>query len=267
MNQYQYEEVLKVGIWFYRMNESRKLQIWRQTLCLFKRSWKEEVRNPPTATHGYATDCYNTQGGANEDSELKNNFGSSNSKFFDFEWVFRTLIYRNSGLDTYHDTRGRDRRDSSWSCRAPGGVGPVDGSRSCGPRSLCRRTSGPWDTAGSRTGHSPCSGYGAVSSPKKRTQVTRHNDEIQASYLPPVARLDHDVIVPPSLLQAAGIFVAAIALFSVPIILQQDHDVALRQVHVSVVEILSQGWKIFEMGSELFVCIFGLPKFRSKNKA
>ena len=46
---------------------------------------KEEVRNPPTATHGYATDYYNTQGGANEDSELKNYFGYSNSKFFDFE--------------------------------------------------------------------------------------------------------------------------------------------------------------------------------------
>ena len=46
---------------------------------------KEEVRNPPTAAHGYATDCYNTQGGANEDSELKNYFGYSNFKFIDFD--------------------------------------------------------------------------------------------------------------------------------------------------------------------------------------
>ena len=28
-----------------------------------------------------------------------------------------------------------------------------------------------------------------------------------------------------------------------------------------------QGWKIFEMGSELFLRNFGLPSFRSKNKA
>ena len=28
-----------------------------------------------------------------------------------------------------------------------------------------------------------------------------------------------------------------------------------------------QGWKIFEMGSELFVLDFRLPRFRSKNKA
>ena len=70
------------------------------------------------------------------------------------------------------------------------------------------------------------------------TSVVGQNNETKTPYLPPVARLDHDVIVPPSLLQAAGVLIPAVALLSVPVILQQDHDVALRQVHVSVIEVL-----------------------------
>ena len=45
-----------------------------------------------------------------------------------------------------------------------------------------------------------------------------------------------------------------------------DSTIYAAAAKASAVEFL-QGWKIFEMGSELFVLDFRLPRFRSRNKA
>ena len=45
-----------------------------------------------------------------------------------------------------------------------------------------------------------------------------------------------------------------------------DSTIYAAAAKASAVEFL-QGWKIFEMGSELFLRNFGLPSFRSKYKA
>ena len=57
--------------------------------------------------------------------------------------------------------------------------------------------------------------------------------------LPPVPRLDHHVVVATGLLEPAVVLVPAVALLSVPVILQEDHDVPGGEDDVSIVKILS----------------------------
>ena len=56
--------------------------------------------------------------------------------------------------------------------------------------------------------------------------------------LPPVPRLDHHVVVAAGLLEPAVVLVPAIALLSVPVVLQEDHDVPGGEDDVSIVKIL-----------------------------